>query len=341
MPTAPTSSPPPPQKELLKPDYQSKKKANGEFHPDDFRMTIGEHLEELRTRLVLGLGAFLPIAFVCLLFGHRLVAWFIRPLQISLARNKLPMVVYYTEASESFMVYIQVSLIVAAVIASPWALYQLWQFIAAGLYPKERKYITKYLPLSITLLITGMLFFYYVVLPITLDVFLTFNIAEPVILAPSQDVDVPASALPHFPVFAGNPKSPTEGMIWINSSTERVNVFFGGTIRSIPLLANAQVSPQITLQTYITMVVQLLISFGVAFQLPLVVLGLVRMGIMDIPQLKSMRKYVFFIIVVISAFIVPEMVTGMVALALPLYMLFELGLWLARPPKNAPPAETA
>jgi sec-independent protein translocase protein TatC len=318
------------------PDYAPPRKngKHNDFDPDQFRMTLGEHLEELRWRLVLGLGAFFPIAFTCLVFGRTLVTWFIRPLILALARHKMATTVFFSETAESFMVYIQVSLIVAAVIASPWCLYQLWQFIAAGLYPKERKYVTKYLPLSIGLLMTGMVFFYYVVLPLTLDVFLAFTIAAPIEIHPSHPVDVPAASLPVFPVIDGDPTHPVDGMIWINRATERLNVCFQGEIRSIPLLANAQVTPQITLQKYINMVVQMLISFGIAFQLPLVVLSLVRMGIMDIPQLKSMRKYVFFIIMVISAFIVPEMVTGMIALALPLYMLFELGLWLAREPKS-------
>jgi sec-independent protein translocase protein TatC len=330
--TSPSTGP-----DTVTPDYatpRGKRVKHGNFDPDEFRMTLGEHLEELRWRLMLGLGAFFPIAFVCLVFGRHLVTWFISPLMHALQRNHLPTAVYFTEMAESFMVYIQVSLIVAAVIASPWGLYQLWQFVAAGLYPKERKYVTKYLPLSIGLLVGGMLFFYYVVLPLTLDVFLAFTIAAPIEFSPSHPVDVPPGAVPMFPVFDGDPAHPVDGMIWINRATERLNVCFQGSTRSIPLLANAQVTPQITLQKYIMMVVQMLIAFGVAFQLPLVVLALVRMGIVDIPQLKSMRKYVFFIIMVISAFIVPEMVTGMVALALPLYTLFELGLWLAREPKN-------
>ena len=73
------------------------------------------------------------------------------------------------------MTYLKVALICAAAIASPWLLYQLWQFVASGLYPKERKYVTKYLPLSITLLITGMLFLYFIVLPLMMTFFLEFN----------------------------------------------------------------------------------------------------------------------------------------------------------------------
>lgn len=325
------------------PDYAPHKKVkHDDFDPDHFRMTLGEHLEELRSRLIKGLGAFIPITFICLLFGHQLVAWFIRPLILALARNDLPPQVYYTETGESFVVYIQISIIVGAAIASPWALYQAWQFIAAGLYPKERKYVTKYLPLSITLLLAGMAFMYYVVLPITLDVFLTFNIAPPLSIS-GPHTGAPPTTQPAviIPYLDGSPANPVEGQVWLDMTTKRLNVFMQNSIRSIPFMANAQVTPQITLQTYISMVIQLLISFGIAFQLPLVVLALVRMGIVDVPQLKKMRKYVFFIIVVISAFIVPEMVTGMVALAIPLYMLFELGLWLARDPKNKPAAENA
>ena len=329
--------------ERVVPDYAAHKKVkHDDFDPDHFRMTLGEHLEELRMRLIRGLGAFIPITFICLLFGHQLVAWFIRPLILALARNDLPPQVYYTETGESFMVYIQVSLIVGAAIASPWALYQAWQFIAAGLYPKERKYVTKYLPLSITLLIAGMAFMYYVVLPITLDVFLTFNIAAPLQIS-APHTGAPPSTQPAviIPFLDGSPANPIDGQVWVDLQTKRLNVFVQNSIRSIPFMANAQVTPQITLQTYISMVIQLLIAFGIAFQLPLVVLALVRMGIVDVPQLKKMRKYVFFIIVVISAFIVPEMVTGMCALAVPLYMLFEFGLWLARHPQNKPATENA
>src|SRR5438067_2390677 len=149
------------------------------FDPDSYRMSIGEHLEELRTRLMLGLGGFVIAAIVFLIIGEKAVRGiFIRPLLLAQQHAHQSPQVYYTEIGESFMVYIKVSMILAAAVASPWILYQLWQFIAAGLYPKERKYITKYLPLSITLLISGMLFLYFVVLPLMLTFFLEFNLGS-------------------------------------------------------------------------------------------------------------------------------------------------------------------
>jgi sec-independent protein translocase protein TatC len=317
----------------------AKRKSNGQFDPDDYRMTIGEHLEELRTRLFLGLGAYVPVAFICMLMGERLVSWFLQPLFIALRRAHMPEQVYYTEAAESFMVYIQVSLIVAAVITSPWAVYQIWQFVASGLYPHERKYVTKYMPLSIALLVTGMLFLYYVVLPIMLLFFLNFTIGIPRANG-TPHIDPTAATQPAviIPSLSGDPANPVEGQAWLNAMTERLNVRFNGETRSFSLTANAQATPQITLQTYISMVINMLLSFGVAFQMPLVVLALVRIGIFDLDQMKRARRYVYFAMSIVAAFIVPDVVTGMIALMVPLMLLFEMGLWLARPPKDKPAA---
>src|SRR4029079_10851814 len=165
-------------------DYASKAgkngDANGHFDPDSYRMTIGEHLEELRTRMVLGIIGFTLACVVCFIFGERVVWWFCRPLMQALAANGFSPQVYMHEVSESFMVYIKISMITAAAFASPWMVFQIWQFVAAGLYPHERKYITKYLRLSITLLITGMVFLYVVVLPLMLRFFVAFNIGLPI-----------------------------------------------------------------------------------------------------------------------------------------------------------------
>src|SRR3954467_8649697 len=85
----------------------------------------------------------------------------------------------YNEVGEPFMVFIQISLITAAVFAAPWMLYQMWMFIATGLYPHERKWVTRYIPLSISLLISGMLFVYFLVLPWPVKFFVDFGNSIP------------------------------------------------------------------------------------------------------------------------------------------------------------------
>lgn len=76
---------------------------------------------------------------------------------------------------EAFMIYLKVSLIIGAVIASPWIFYQIWQFVAAGLYPTERQYVYTYLPISIGLFLGGALFCFFFVIPQVLSFLFEFN----------------------------------------------------------------------------------------------------------------------------------------------------------------------
>lgn len=76
---------------------------------------------------------------------------------------------------EAFMIYLKVSLVVGFVIASPWIFYQLWLFVAAGLYPHERKYVYMYLPFSIGLFLVGALFCFFIVIPQVLGFLFEFN----------------------------------------------------------------------------------------------------------------------------------------------------------------------
>ncbi|HLL90385.1 MAG TPA: twin-arginine translocase subunit TatC [Tepidisphaeraceae bacterium] len=307
------------------------------FDPDEYRMTLGEHLEELRRRLILALVGFVAMLVVCMALGERLLAWFLRPLMVALQRNHLPPQVYYTEATESFMVYVKASMVCAAAFSAPWMVYQLWQFVAAGLYPQERKYVTKYLPLSIALLIAGMAFLYAYVLPLMLEFLLAFNIGIPVAFDAAR-ADPSAAGAPAVvvPRFDGDPVNPVEGQIWIDGTQERLKLIFGGKLRSVPLASAELATPLITLGKYFSLVVSMLIAFGLSFQTPLIVLALVRTGLVDLAVLKAYRRHVYFGLSILSAVIVPDVVTGMIALWVPLCGLYELGLWLARPVKAKP-----
>ena len=72
-------------------------------------------------------------------------------------------------------IYLKVSFVAGLVFASPWVIYQIWQFVAAGLYPHERKYVYVYLPISIILFLGGALFCFYAVFPFVLNFLLGFN----------------------------------------------------------------------------------------------------------------------------------------------------------------------
>jgi sec-independent protein translocase protein TatC len=323
-----------------------------QFHPDDFRMTVGEHLEDLRRRLIYALVGFVIAACVCLFFGRSyIIPIFCKPLTTTLAKYGLPPQLHSDEVPDVFTAFLKISLISAAAIASPWMLYQFWQFIAAGLYLHERKYITKYLPLSITLLITGMLFVYFFVLPWTLEFFIAFSIGVPLELgevppaaAPAVTTTQPPAATtqPTFlQVVDGRPGIIREGQWWFDRQTHRLEAMLGGEVRVIRFSADNLIATDYKLPDYIDLVVGMLITFGLSFQLPLVVLALVRVGIVERQTLKEGRRYVYFGIAVLSAAITPgDTITATVLLTGPLVLLYELGIWLSRErsPESAAPA---
>jgi sec-independent protein translocase protein TatC len=303
------------------------------FDPDDYRMTMGEHLEELRYRLILAIGGMLAMAGVCLFFGEKVFTIFCRPLIHELAAEHLSTQLYYDELGQPFMVYIKVSLVCAAVFAGPWMLFQLWQFVAAGLYPAERKYITKYVPLSIGLLISGFLFVYFIILPWTIVFFLKFgnSVALPREQPSRFATTQPNTPVMIIPVINGDWPNPVRGQMWFNQDEERLKLFLNkDDMRVIPFGPSNLLSPHISLPEYIDLVLTTLLTFGLCFQLPLVVLALAKIGIVDVKQLRSFRRYVYFGLAVVAATMTPgDVVTAMLALMAPLVLLYELGILLA------------
>lgn len=79
------------------------------------------------------------------------------------------------KVEEAFMTYIKVSLVAGIAIASPWIFYQIWMFVAAGLFSHERKYVYMYLPMSLGLFLAGAAFCFYLVMPIVLEFLISFN----------------------------------------------------------------------------------------------------------------------------------------------------------------------
>ncbi len=311
----------------------SSPKPSKHFDPDSFRMTIGEHLEELRWRLILGLLGFGVAVFGCVAFTEQVIVWFCAPLTTQLLKHHINTQIYYTQVTEVFMTYLKIWLISAAAIAGPWMIYQLWKFVAAGLYPHEQKVITRYIPLSIILLITGFVFVYLVVLPLTISFFLEFSSGFKLPNSiPRGTAVVFGSYKPAvFPVLDGDPAHPVDGEIWINKSEQRLKAFASGQMRSVPFGPENLLQPMLTLSDYIDLVLTFMLTFGLSFQLPLVVLALVSIGIVDVAFLKKQRKMVYFIMAVAAAFLAPgEIVTSMLSLLIPLIILYEFGLLLAR-----------
>jgi sec-independent protein translocase protein TatC len=333
MSTATATEPPKPKAADAKPA-----EAETMFDPDSFRMTVGEHLEELRGRLILAIGGLFVSILGCLLFSERVMVFFCAPLNSQLRNHGLPEQMYYASLTDPFMTYLKVTMITASAIAGPWMIYQAWKFVAAGLYPNERKMITRYIPLSMTLFISGLVFVYVLVLPLSIKFFIEFSAAlTPRTFVNTTQVDAPTPYV--LPLISGDPKVAPWGAMWYDPVRKVLKLAIPGPdnnpnnfrVRTIPLGPESMMVPIITIGEYIDLVLTFEVTFGIAFQLPLVMLALVSVGIVDVAFLKKNRRVMFFGMAVAAAFLAPgDIVTSMLALLVPLIVLYEFGLLLVK-----------
>ena len=229
-------------------------------------MSLGDHLEELRRRLILALIGVVVCAVICLFFGSKIIAFIEKPyINVIGAEARLQTLA----PADGFVSYVKISLIAGLIISSPWVFYQVWMFVSAGLYKTEKRYVHLATPFSAALFIAGTLFFILIVAPLTLGFLVKFN----------------------------------ERMLGVNSN--------------------------FTFQNYVSFVTTLMLVFGIAFQTPIAIFFLNRTGLVAIDALRKSRKFVLLGIFIVAAIATPPDVVSQITLALPLYLLFELGILLS------------
>jgi len=147
-------------------------KTKNNHDPLEYTMSLGDHLEELRARLLLSIiGLFLAL-ILCLSFGKWIISFIEMPYIQAMGKEARLQSIAPTDG---FLSYMEIGMIGGVVIASPWIFYQMWLFVAAGLYPKEKRYVYMAVPFSTGLFITGSLFFLFIIAPLTLRFLVMFN----------------------------------------------------------------------------------------------------------------------------------------------------------------------
>ena len=222
------------------------------------------HLIELRDRLVRAVIVFVAV-LVCLLpFANQIYTLLAQPLL-----SQLPVggQMIATAVTTPFFVPMKVAMLTAMVITLPNTLYQVWAFIAPGLYAHERRFIGPLVVVSTLLFVAGMSFAYFAVFP----------------------------------------------------------VIFGFIAQTAP----KGVAVMTDIGNYLDFVISLFIAFGVAFEVPIAVVLLVRLGMVDIKTLKEIRAYVIVGAFVVGAIFTPPDVVSQIMLAVPLWLLYEAGILAA------------
>ncbi|MDP9108392.1 MAG: twin-arginine translocase subunit TatC [Pseudomonadota bacterium] len=235
-----------------------------DFSSSEMQETFISHLVELRDRIIKAAAA-VVIVFLCLMpwAGHiyDLLAY---PMMVALpAGSKM----IATGVITPFLIPVKVTLLVAFMIALPWVLYQLWAFIAPGLYTHEKKLIAPLVISSSILFVAGVAFCYFMV--------------------------------------------------------------FGVVFRFVNNFAPKSISVAPDIDSYFGFVMTMFIAFGLTFEVPIVVVVLVRMGLVSVEKLRQLRPYIIVGAFVLAAVVTPPDIMSQLLLAVPLCVLFELGLLVA------------
>jgi sec-independent protein translocase protein TatC len=235
---------------------------------NEVRLSFLDHLRELRKRL--------GRALIGVVVGMIAVGWFVegifhrlmQPVLDSLPEKQRAL--HYTSYIEPLMVYLKVALYGGIFVAVPWVLYQLWQFIAPGLYRKEKKVVVPFLASGTLLFYTGAAFCYWLIMPAA------------------------------FPAMAA-------------------------------IASDSALAPVLTMNEQLSLVLGMLLGFGVVFELPVVIAFLAMIGVVHWSTLAKYRRIAIVVNVTVAAIITP---TGdplnLALMAIPMILFYEIGILLAR-----------
>lgn len=142
---------------------------------DDVKMTIWDHLSELRSRVFRAAGALLVTTAVCWGFRERILAWLVKPYENAWIAGDMPgrPELQTLSPADVFVGYMQLSLVGGIIFATPMIFYQLWSFISPGLYAREKRFVIPFVTFSTGLFLAGVFFAYYAAFPFTFGYFFT------------------------------------------------------------------------------------------------------------------------------------------------------------------------
>lgn len=225
----------------------------------DKELNLVDHLDELRKRLIITVGAFLVFFVVGFIYVKDIYQWFVRDLDVKLI---------VLGPSDIVWVYFMIASVIAIAGTIPILALQIWLFVKPALKPIERKISLSYVPALFILFIIGLCFGYFVIFPTVL------------------------------------------GFL----------VELGGQM----------LETNFTADKYFRFIMHMTIPFGILFELPVVIMFLTSLGVINPYALQKIRKYAYFILIVISVVISPPDFMSDILVAIPLLFLYEISINLSK-----------
>lgn len=230
---------------------------------EDKEMSVYEHIDELRRRLII-ISVFFVIALVVGLF---IAPYIITYLQAAPTAQNVPMNAF--KLTDPFRIYMTFAFVSAVVLTFPIVLYHIWAFVSPGLEEKERRVTLSYIPIAFLLFIAGICFAYFILFPFIIQ-------------------------------FMGD-------------LAEKLNI-----------------NEMYGINEYFSFLFQITLPFGILFQLPVVVMFLTRLGIITPQFLSKIRKYAYFVLLIIAGLITPPELMSHLMVSVPLFALYEISIWISK-----------
>jgi len=269
---------------------------------EDSSAPLIEHLAELRTRLIRAVVAFIIGMVLAFTVAEPILQFLLEPIEATLRSLGDPSpTMQYTSPQEYLFTLFRISMVFGFALAFPVISYQLWRFVAPGLYRSEKGAFLPFLVASPAMFLLGASFAHFVVTPLAMAFFLGFADVSSIfaeLLARAADT-LPAGV----PIDTAVVPETTEGM--------RIT-FFGKVNESL----------DITLK--------FIIAFGLCFQLPVLLTLMGKAGLVSSEGLASVRKYAVVAILVLAAVVTPPDVTTQLILFVVVYGLYEISIFLVR-----------
>jgi len=238
-------------------------------------MTFWEHLDELRSRLIWSIVAFFACCFVAWEFKEKMLAALVKPFVDSWLARGIPGTpsLHFAAPAAAFVAYFKLAMIGGLALAAPVIFYQLWGFIAPGLYAKEKRFVIPFVLFSTVLFVGGGYFGWRTAFPIAFNYFLSMS----------------------------------------------------GTVGTQGVV----IQPTVMMNEYIGFVSQMLLGFGIIFEIPVICLFLSVAGIVNYLHLIRFGRWFILTAFVIAAVITPPDVTSQLLMAVPMCLLYFFSIGLA------------
>ena len=226
--------------------------------------TFISHLIELRNRLIRATAVIVVVFLGLMPFASKIYDMVAAPMMHALPAGSRMIA---TGVITPFLIPVKITMLLAFLIALPWVLYQVWAFVAPGLYAHEKRLVAPLVISSSLLFLAGVAFCYFFV--------------------------------------------------------------FGVVFKFVNDFAPKSISVAPDIESYLDFVISMFIAFGMTFEVPIIVIVLVRMGLVSVQKLKEIRPYVIVGAFVVAAIVTPPDVMSQLLLAVPICLLYEIGMFVA------------